>query len=114
VPVAACGGACGYHRNVYIGDIPNQATTQLIYGVLFDLNGCNCGDGSVLDTQTSAASHELFKAVSDPLPGGYRDPVTGSEIGDLCEYRQFRITGASGNSYLVQKMWSNVANTCVE
>ncbi|KAJ3298175.1 hypothetical protein HDU76_006481 [Blyttiomyces sp. JEL0837] len=104
---------CAYHSGVWIGDIAGQATNELIYGVMPDLNGCGCGGDSVFEAQTLPASHELIEAVTDPW-GGYRDPVTAAEIGDLCSYRPFSITGYSGNSYVIQKFWSNIANTCVE
>ncbi|KAJ3319857.1 hypothetical protein HDU76_000432 [Blyttiomyces sp. JEL0837] len=108
-----CNGFCAYHTGVWIGDIPNQATNELIFGVMPDLNGCGCGGNSVFEAQTMSAAHELIEAVTDPW-GGYYDPVTGAEIGDLCSYRTFSITGSSGNSYVIQKFWSNIANTCVE
>ncbi|KAJ3308264.1 hypothetical protein HDU76_004047 [Blyttiomyces sp. JEL0837] len=108
-----CNGYCGYHSGVWVGDVPNQATNESIYGVLPDLNNCGCGGNSVFESQTMAAAHELIEAVTDPW-GGYRDPVTEAEIGDLCSYRTYSISGSSGNSYVIQKMWSNVANTCVE
>ncbi|KAJ3324662.1 hypothetical protein HDU76_013367 [Blyttiomyces sp. JEL0837] len=108
-----CDGYCAYHTGVWIGDIANQATNELIFGVMPDLNGCNCGGNNVFEAQTMAAAHELIEAVTDPW-GGYVDPVTNVEIGDLCSYRSYSITGSSGKSYLIQRFWSNIANTCVE
>ncbi|KAJ3319858.1 hypothetical protein HDU76_000433 [Blyttiomyces sp. JEL0837] len=110
---AGCSGYCAYHSAEYIFDIPNRATDRLVYGVMPDLNGCNCGGSNVFEAQTMAAAHELVEAVTDPLIG-FRDRQTLSEIGDLCAYRTFSITGANGNSYVIQKFWSNIANACVE
>ncbi|KAJ3308263.1 hypothetical protein HDU76_004046, partial [Blyttiomyces sp. JEL0837] len=59
-----CSGYCAYHSGVWIGDIAKQTTNELIFGVMPDLNGCNCGGGSVFDTQTTAAAHELIEAVT--------------------------------------------------
>ncbi|KAJ3289638.1 hypothetical protein HDU76_007508, partial [Blyttiomyces sp. JEL0837] len=99
---------------VWIGDIANQSSQTLAFGVMPDLTGCNCGGSNVFEAQTISAAHELVEAVTDPW-GGYRDPVTGGEIGDLCGYRTFSISGANGyGSYLIQKFWSNAANSCVE
>ncbi|KAJ3319856.1 hypothetical protein HDU76_000431 [Blyttiomyces sp. JEL0837] len=110
-----CSGFCAEHSNVYIGDIANQSTDQLISGIMPDLNGCGCGGNSVFEAQTMSASYELIEAITDPAPwSGYVDTVTGAEIGDLCAYRTFSITGLSGNFYVIQKFWSKVANTCVE
>ncbi|KAJ3307345.1 hypothetical protein HDU76_004651 [Blyttiomyces sp. JEL0837] len=107
-----CAGYCAYHTGVWIGDIANQQIQKLPYGVMPDLNGCGCGGNSVFEAQTLSASHELVEAVTDPW-GGYSDPVTGAEIGDLCAYRTFSISGTNTN-YVIQKFWSNAANACVE
>ncbi|KAJ3318951.1 hypothetical protein HDU76_000686, partial [Blyttiomyces sp. JEL0837] len=108
-----CSGFCAYHTSTWIGDLPNQETNEIVYGVMPDLNGCSCGGSNVFESQTMSAAHELFEAVTDPY-GGYFDKVTKAEVGDLCAYRTFSITGASGNSYVIQRFWSNVARACVE
>ncbi|KAJ3324666.1 hypothetical protein HDU76_013371 [Blyttiomyces sp. JEL0837] len=109
---------CGEHTYWRISDIPNQSTDTLIYGLLPDLNGCDCGGSDVLfEDQTRTASHELIEAVTDPLLSGFRDPITHAEIGDLCNMMKFYIpVQASGVNVnvAVQKVWSNVANACVE
>ncbi|KAJ3324663.1 hypothetical protein HDU76_013368 [Blyttiomyces sp. JEL0837] len=114
---ASCKQDCGYHGKHFIGDLPNQNTSHVIYGVLPDLTGCGCnaGTGNIFDSQTMVASHELFEGVTDPTGGGgYFESKTGQEIADLCGGKAFTISGASGKTYYIQRMWSNIAMTCVE
>ncbi|KAJ3307346.1 hypothetical protein HDU76_004652 [Blyttiomyces sp. JEL0837] len=86
-----CNTYCGHHDNVKVDDIPNQQTTFVAYGVL------------------------PYLAVTDPRGVLNFDLHTGAKIGDLCEsHGTFSFAGSNGNSYTVPRMWSNVANACVE
>ncbi|KAJ3331080.1 hypothetical protein HDU76_004122 [Blyttiomyces sp. JEL0837] len=109
-----CNGDCGYHTYINLASIPNRSTNQLIYGAIPDLTGCGCGGNNDFEAQTITASHELMEALTNPLQGEFRDPSTNAEIGDLCNPQTYYITGSNGNSYAIQRAWSNMANACVE
>ncbi|HUJ62603.1 MAG TPA: hypothetical protein VLX92_29075 [Kofleriaceae bacterium] len=80
-----------------------------------------CGDGgSAIDTLTSALSHELVEASTDPLPfsdGAWQmvdndhfiwtiEP--GGELGDLCEFAAAAHVRLVDN-FVVQRTWSNAS-----
>lgn len=74
---ASCQQFCGYH------DTPDSS---LFYAVVpyADCPGCDF-TGTVFDSMTVIASHELCEAITDPVPGnGWYDDANG-EIGDICE-----------------------------
>ncbi|KAJ3303731.1 hypothetical protein HDU76_005305, partial [Blyttiomyces sp. JEL0837] len=95
--------------------VPNQSTDKLYYGIVPDLTGCQqCSGSNDFEKQTLAASHELFEAITDPLPGNsFHDPLTNGEVADLCTGRTFYLYGQNIN-YAVNRVWSNVANACVD
>ena len=74
---ASCQQFCGYH---------DSHDGSLFYAVVpyGDCAGCELA-GTVFDSMTVIASHELCEAITDPIPGsGWYDDVNG-EIGDICE-----------------------------
>jgi len=74
---SSCKQFCGYH---------NTPDGSLFYGVVpyADCQGCDFA-GTVFDSMTVIASHELCEAITDPVPGnGWYDDANG-EIGDICE-----------------------------
>jgi hypothetical protein len=74
---ASCQQFCGYH---------DSHDGSLLYAVVpyGDCPGCEFA-GTVFDSMTVIASHELCEAITDPIPGsGWYDDVNG-EIGDICE-----------------------------
>ncbi len=77
---------------------------------------------STLDT----AAHETVEAITDPEGVGWMDP-NGLEVGDKCENGPqegtplgFAANGSpynqviNGHQYLIQGMWSNAGNGCVQ
>lgn len=72
-------------------------------------NGSN-GDFDVFQTLTWTASHELAEVVTNPDQQGWFDPVTGDEIGDLCNQTT---DYAFLNNYIIQAQWSNEQQSCV-
>ncbi len=118
-PSCANGGFCAYHSSTGISGQPN-----LPYGVFPDFgptSACSqggCGVNTAANDLTSATSHEIGEAVSDVqvnLAPNFAPPLAwsdGPEIGDLCNQQQTQIS-AGGNTYTVQKMWSNLQNGCV-
>jgi hypothetical protein len=116
------GGFCAYHSN----------TGSLVpYGVHPDFqppSGCSlgCGPGTTFQNITAVSSHEMSEATTDaqvgsasvfgpPLAWYDHVPPPGTdlgEIGDICGGQDTFVT-AGGNSYSVQKEFSNLQNDCV-
>jgi hypothetical protein len=78
------------------------------------------------ENAVDVAAHEVVEAVTDPQGVGWMDP-NGFEVGDKCESGPqhgtplgFAANGSpynqliNGNSYLLQSMWSNNDNGCVQ
>jgi uncharacterized repeat protein (TIGR01451 family) len=114
-------GFCAYHSNVSSG------SPSLPYGVFpdFSQGGCSptfggCGPGTAFQNLTSASSHELSEAVTDPDVGtatafapplGWADQFSGAEIGDFCNQNDSQVT-VNGTTYTVQAVWSNLQGLC--
>jgi hypothetical protein len=108
--------AFGYHNN-----FTTAAGNAFYYGVIPALDDAclqnSCGnspcslDPSLSQEQrrTQVTSHEFAEMVTDPAPptGWYdqNDPNSG-EVGDICNGESDTITGASGNSWTVQRIYS--------
>ncbi|KAI9202687.1 uncharacterized protein BJ171DRAFT_626361 [Polychytrium aggregatum] len=121
---SSCVQFCAYHGTIDVSDI--SSTKYLYYGVMPDQGGScagGCGSNpSTLNNLQSVSSHELVEALTDAAVG----VATGStisapiawynsangEIGDLCNAQQGSVIGTDGNSYVVQKQWSNSHNGC--
>jgi uncharacterized membrane protein len=66
-------------------------------------------------------SHELIESVTDRDVGlattvGYPlawYDTAGGEIGDICHQQFATVVGGDGNTYSVQKQWSNKYNACI-
>lgn len=112
----ACSAIGGYHTSVGVG-ASNVAYAVIPY--------CHSWGGSYFDSMTTAASHELDEAVTDPQPNvgpgyvGY-DPahlgweifqLLATETGDSCELYQdsYLRIAETGFDYSVQRQWSNAA-----
>ena len=96
----SCEAFCGYH---------NASSSNLFYAVMPypDCSGC-LGGLSPLDALTTASSHELCEAITDPVPGqGWYDLAHG-EIGDICPWQTKKL-----GAYTVQLEWSNTRGACV-
>ncbi len=107
------GGFGGYHDEI-------MATQSIIYAVL-PRCGPETADGMPLDGVTSATSHELVEASTDPHP--FTDPayvtmdadhfiwsrIPGAELGDMCEYLQPYIDARLVGDFTVQRTWSNAS-----
>ena len=79
------------------------------------------------ETTIDIAAHEVVEAMTDPEGVGWMDP-NGFEVGDKCEFGPQEGTPVgfagpdnspynqviNGNKYLLQTMWSNNDNGCVQ
>ncbi len=95
----SCRQFCGYH---------DASPDGFYYAVMpaADCSGCE-GGLDAFAALTSASSHELCEAITDPVPGqGWYDDANG-EIGDICAWRT-KLLG----QYTVQLEWSNQAGAC--
>ncbi len=95
----SCSAFCGYHENI---------GGKIFYAVM-PFPGCSgCAGGlAPLDALTSTSSHELYEAITDPIPGqGWYDDANG-EIGDICAWQTKKL-----DRWTVQLEWSNKAGRC--
>jgi len=116
------GGFCAYHGTIDAGG----SVGEIYYGVHPDMqsgSGCDtgCGSGTVFGNYTSVASHEMAETMTDcevglatteAPPLAWYDNNNG-EIGDICNAQQGSIIGGDGQTYTVQRLFSNLANACI-
>jgi len=81
-----------------------------------DVPGCqvtNGPNGSHIDSTNNVLSHEIFETITDPdLNAWFRD-TDGAEIGDICAWNLINPILLNGNSYAIQKEYSNQTHQCV-
>ena len=112
----SCVDLCAYHSAADI--TARSGTRHLRYAVMPDFgagSGCDygCGvDGVTFNNYTTATTHELVEAVTDPDPRNGWDDPNFDEIGDICNQEQQTVV-AGGATYVVSRQWSNSANACV-
>ncbi len=101
----SCADFGGYH---------DETSSGVVYALL-----PRCSDD--VPSLTTATSHELIEASSDPFP--FSNPAyqntdaahavwgltPGGEIGDMCEYVDDAFMQLDQTSYYVQRTWSNAA-----
>jgi hypothetical protein len=102
----SCQAFGGYHNATKLSN-----GNRVAYAVLPDCGG--------FDQLTSALSHELIEAATDPYPQiqpGYGQTddghltwslVAGGEVGDLCEFNNDAYFMPQGFPWTVQRTWSN-------
>jgi hypothetical protein len=107
----SCSAFGAYHAEV---------TTSASAGAIYALMPRCQGQGAAIDSLTTATSHELVEAVTDPRPftdTAYALPdddhyvwgaTPGGELGDMCEYVRSAEQRDVG-SFLVQRTWSNAS-----
>jgi hypothetical protein len=103
-----------YHNSFALG------SSNVAYAVVPE---CAVSGKSTLQAATSAASHELIEAATDPLPltgptayasvdaphRYYEVLLGGGEVGDLCAQWPSSFFVPAGFPYMVQRTWSNAA-----
>jgi hypothetical protein len=107
----SCVAFGGYHSETMVNGAP------LVYALI---PRCTSMTHPGLEATTSATSHELIEASTDPLP--FSNPAfvqvddahavwnrtPGGELGDMCEYVAAAFQPLVGN-YTVQRTWSNAS-----
>jgi len=114
----SCMSFGGYHQGIRLD--ATHGRMNVAYAVIPRCSGAQGLD--VLATTTSAASHELVEAATDPypqnLPGfGQVDDdhlywmfaIGGGEVGDLCAQDPTSFQQLPGLDYTVQRSWSNAS-----
>lgn len=102
--------ACAFHSDV-------NGLKFAWVGTLFMDPSQGCGSGTFDQNVTSAASHEMFEALTDPLvsestvfgpPLGWYDGggTNQGEVADMCSQSNFN-TNLGGNQYAVQAIFVN-------
>src|SRR6266446_4983501 len=108
---------CAYHSAVNFSDLGVVLYTVEPYQAV---QGCQVPAGSpngAADSTYSTLSHEIFEAISDPIPGqGWTalnsSQVFGAEMGDLCG-GPHAVLNLNGHLYATQLEYSNTYHGCV-
>lgn len=119
---ASCQAFIRYHGAI----APTASTGTLLYTVLPDLGPANAcanaaGNGTQFQNTTANFSAVLASTITDPmspLATSYGPPMawidsTNGEIGDICNNQQAVFSGTNGVTYTAQKVFSNLAGTCI-
>ena len=118
---ASCTDFCGYHEH-HPATLAGIGDVQLVYASIPHLD-CEsvCGTGSLdvngalLDAATSAMSHELAEAATDPLFNAWEAMHANDEVGDRCETAANNFAQSwDGQRFAIQQIWSNQTLSCLD
>ena len=113
--VCCSGGYDAYHDETKVG------TTKIAYAIVCTCPGFDGPGISTLGSITTALSHEIIEAVTDPYPnskaafGATADAdiawsqISEGEVADMCELDADQYLQPADMHYLVQRSWSNAA-----
>lgn len=110
-----CSEFAGYHDEVSINGV------KVAYAIVCTCPGFDGPGVSTLGSLTTALSHEIVEAATDPFP--QTDPawtktddadmswslITQGELADMCEFDADQYLTPTDMSYVVQRSWSNAA-----
>jgi hypothetical protein len=110
-----CDGFDAYHDETSIGG------TKIAYAIVCTCPGFDGPGINTLGSVTTALSHELVEAVTDPFP--QNDPafgatddadiswsmITEGELADMCEFDGDQYLTPADMKFVVQRSWSNAA-----
>lgn len=112
---ASGSGYCAYHSNFFL-DL-NSTVVSVAYMVLPEPDkaryGCHLSARPLFESYTAIASHEIIESITDPDGDAWYDDMTGEEIGDICAWQVASAILSDGQSYLLQKEWSNAQKSCI-
>ena len=107
-------GFCAYHDT-----IAYRSSTAYFAVVPYELRNPGCKPASKsFDNLTTVVSHELVEGITDPGVGlerlAWYDPENG-EVADISAGASSAspVVGGDGASYMVQRIWSNRAGSCI-
>jgi hypothetical protein len=113
--VCCSGGYDAYHDEAKVG------ATKIAYAIVCTCPGFDGPGVSTLGSITTALSHEIIEAVTDPYPntagafGTTADAdiawsqISEGEVADMCEFDADQYLQPADMHYLVQRSWSNAA-----
>jgi hypothetical protein len=108
---------CAYHgsftlagHEVIYADMPYLDANADSVAACFP--GGNSPNANSLDHETSALSHEIIEAVTDPDGNAWFDQLDGYEIGDICIGIGTQVNWGA-NSYIIQNEYSDAAQDCL-
>lgn len=110
-----CSEFAGYHDEVNINGV------DVAYAIICTCPGFDGPGVSTLGSLTTALSHEIVEAATDPFPQS--DPawtktddadmgwslITQGELADMCEFDADQYLTPADMTYVVQRSWSNKA-----
>jgi hypothetical protein len=110
-----CTQFAGYHDETTIAGV------KVAYSIVCTCPGFDGPGISTLGSLTTALSHEIVEAATDPFP--QTDPaftmtddadfgwslITQGELADMCEFDADQYLTPADMSYVVQRSWSNIA-----
>ncbi|MBV9232738.1 MAG: hypothetical protein JO030_01740 [Candidatus Eremiobacteraeota bacterium] len=105
---------CAYHESVAFKDVPQPviASVEPYQKVGFCASRASSGASALTNSTVSTLAHEMFESITDPGPAyGWFNFTFGSEIGDLCQTFQWKIS-VDGVVYSIQPMYSNHYHAC--
>jgi hypothetical protein len=107
---------CAYHSGFLMSSSPViYAYLPYIDSNAASIAGCAGGAPPVnlkaFDDESSAFSHEVSEAITDPDGFGWFDGKTGAEIADVCNQLIARVSW-NGHPYVIQKEWSIATMSC--
>jgi hypothetical protein len=126
-------GSCGTNAFAGYHSLSNVGHGVTIYAVAVDPlievtvpQGADPNGNPDAEATVDTAAHETVEAMTDPEGVGWMDP-NGFEVGDKCEFGPqvgtplgYSADGSpfnqviNGHDYLIQEMWSNDDNGCVQ
>jgi hypothetical protein len=125
-------GVCGTNAFGGYHSVMDLAGGVTIYGVIINrlierviAQGSDPEGNPNAEGDIDVVAHETVEAITDPEGTGWMDP-NGFEIGDKCEFGPQIGTPLgfangspfnqviNGDKYLIQEMWSNADNGCVQ
>jgi hypothetical protein len=110
-----CTDFAAYHDEVSVGG------TKVAYSIVCTCPGFDGPGISTLGSLTTALTHELVEAATDPFP--QTDPaftmtddasmswslITQGEVADMCQFDADQYLTPADMNYVVQRSWSNLA-----
>ena len=108
---------CAYHGSFDTTDAVGNPIHVIYQAQPYDdVPGCqvtNGPNGSLIDSTDNVLSHEIFETITDPDLNAWWRNSDEFEIGDICAWNLANPILLNGDSYAIQKEYSNEDHQCV-